>query len=160
MSDSGVYLTNYDLLEASKKYNIPLRAVFSKDQIANPLPDGGYIINLQNRTNDEGSLNPGTHWTCFYKVKNKAVYFDSFGAPPPLEVQKALVRQMPIKYNDSQIQSINSGVCGYYCLYMIWALKHTKPSNLERTFNATLRKFSKNPEKNREILQHLLRFVK
>lgn len=171
-----VELTNVDLEQAAKKYKIPLRMVLSKDLIPydNPaqafgaLPMGGYIINLENSVDSAGNRLGGTHWTAFYLVgdsrtgRRRMIYFDPFGAPPPLEVQKLAetLRAVPMKYSRIQVQSINSGICGYYSLYFVWAMRNTTFGNIEKKFEAFLRKWdSKNPQQNRKILQGLLKFV-
>ncbi|KAL4153107.1 hypothetical protein QTP88_000940 [Uroleucon formosanum] len=42
------------------------------------------ILNLNNSTQD------GSHWVAWKKIKNKKIYFDSFGMPPPPELVKYL----------------------------------------------------------------------
>ena len=51
---------------------------------------------------------------------DKVEYFDSFGLVPPNEVIKYMkTTNKNIIYNDSQIQNMNSILCGYYCIYYI-----------------------------------------
>lgn len=171
-----VELSNIELEQAAKKYKIPLRAVLSKDllpydnasQAFHALPMGGYIINLENSVDSAGNRLGGTHWTAFYLVgdyrtgRRRMIYFDPFGAPPPLEVQKLAetLRAIPLKYSKIQVQSINSGICGYYSLYFVWYMRNAKFSDIEKKFESFLKKWNpKMPEKNRKILQGLLKFV-
>lgn len=169
-----VELSNFELMEAGRKYNIPLRTVYSKNMLpiqnrieANSLPNGGYIVNLQDSHDSSGAQLGGTHWVAFFIVgtpmKRKMVYFDSYGSPPPLEVQKLakLLGALPMKYNTSQIQSMNSGVCGYYCLSFIWEMKNATIRSIDSLLNKYINNYNlKNPEKNREILARLLNRIK
>jgi len=64
----------------------------------------------------------GTHWVCYFNYpKAKYVeYFDSFGLPPPEEVEKYLLTsRKPIVYNTAELQSRDSELCGYYCIEYI-----------------------------------------
>eukprot|EP00952_Eustigmatos_sp_NYUAD-ZCMA_P004024 17624-Eustigmatos_ZCMA.PRE.1 len=63
-------------MEIAAKYHIPLVGVYSKDMLPSFPTPGGYIINLANA--DDAN---GTHWTCFFIErerggKMKAAYFD------------------------------------------------------------------------------------
>ena len=60
----------------------------------------------------------GSHWTCFVVKGNKSFYFDSFGGHP----YKFLPNQSPkpMRYQNFKIQSINSKLCGSYCLYFFY----------------------------------------
>ena len=73
-------LTNFDLEDAAKKLNIPLRGVFCRNMLpANSEQRERGILNL-----DDSSVN-GTHWTAWYKNGNTKFYFDSYGVQPPIE---------------------------------------------------------------------------
>ena len=68
------------------------------------LPQQGcYILNLDERED------PGTHWTAVYHGE----YYDPFGLPPPQ-------RLAHLTYNRVQHQSMNSHLCGLYCMYYIF----------------------------------------
>ena len=41
--------------------------------------------------NHDHSNNEGTHWTCLFIKNGKLIYFDSYGFPPPLEVENILM---------------------------------------------------------------------
>ena len=73
-------LSNKDLIEIYKKYNIQLRDVLNKDKITSDLPFGFYIINLQKSNEGEG-----THWCALY-YNIVSIWFDPFGFPPPREI--------------------------------------------------------------------------
>jgi len=151
------YTTDQDLIDQCRRYGIHLNGVFSKDRLPKTYHDGGYIINLQDH--NEGH---GTHWTAFWIEKGKSgkvecAYYDSFGAPPPTSVQHYLHRFGRIPYNTLDIQNVNSGVCGYYVFHwLLWMSRHGGTS-LENRFNSYLRLWDENPEKNRQILEKLLR---
>ena len=55
--------------------------------------NGAYIINLQN--SNDGN---GTHWYCLYIENKHAMYFDSYGGPPPKEVVKFFKRKKDVKF--------------------------------------------------------------
>lgn len=171
-----VELSNLDLLNAAQKYKIPLRDVRSKDMLPHDnaseafgtLRQGGYIVNLQDSHDSNGNRLGGTHWVAFYLVidsrsgRRRMVYFDPFGFEPPLEVQKLAetLRSIPLKYSKIQVQSLESSICGYYCLYFVWFMRHARYGTIYSKFETFLKKWDKkNPEKNRKILQSALKFV-
>lgn len=64
----------------------------------------------------------GTHWVAWYNHPDTPFveYFDSFGLPPPQEVESFLkATGKPVKFNDSQLQHRDSNYCGYYVVYYI-----------------------------------------
>lgn len=69
------------------------------------------IINL------DSILSSGTHWTCYFKNNNSAVYFDSYGdVKPPKELVKYL-NVTNLEYNTDKIQNYNDPpICGHLCL--------------------------------------------
>ena len=70
----------------------------------------------------EDSDERGTHWTAYYKNKNKKYYFDSYGdAFPPEELVRYLGYEK-IKYNEDRYQNYSDPpICGHLCLLV---LKH------------------------------------
>lgn len=153
-------ITNFDLEERAKEISAPLVGVFSKDLLHKiPRRDGGYIINLQDSADEWGNPLPGTHWTCFYIEGKHAVYFDSFGVIAPQAVQQYLKPYRPWIYSQKHIQNIRSTICGYYCLYFIWFMSRHRHriKNLNQRFQAFLRLFSNDPEKNKSLLQKYIK---
>lgn len=69
------------------------------------------IINL------DSIFSKGTYWTCYKKIGNKDVYFDSYSeAPPPLELQKYF-EDKNIFYSIDNIQTYEDPpICGHLCL--------------------------------------------
>ena len=153
-------LTNYDIIETCQRYQLPLVGVFNKNKIPPDKQFGGYVINMENDVDENGKQLDGSHWVSFYiekdiKGKSHAVYFDSFGFAPPVDVQNFLVPFVPYPYNDRDIQNINSGVCGYYCIYFIWfmASHKIKEPNLDKRYDMFLNHFDERPDKNLRILK-------
>lgn len=145
-------MTNVALEEKAVRLHIPLVGVFSKDKLPITKKDGGYIINLQD--SDKGS---GTHWTAFYVEGSSRVYFDSFGVIPPLSVQRFLRNKYV--YSTKHIQNIQSEICGYYVLYFLWFMwnHRNRIRDVRQRFCAFLRLFSKDPTKNKTLLQKYIK---
>lgn len=158
--------TDVELFKKAEKYSIDLNAIVFKDQLRDfggLFRKGGYIINMAN------SDSMGTHWVCFWiddAKKNDAVaYFDSFAVLPPIEVRNALKKiALKILVSDKQIQNINSGWCGIYCLFFLWFMQnHSNPHSgstgvritLEKRLEMFLNLFSDDVEKNLTILKKL-----
>lgn len=150
-------ISDYNLLQASRKFNIPLVEVFTKDRPPSKIfSDAGYIVNLQDST--EGR---GTHYVALYFTHTKdPIYFDSFGQPPPQSVINWINMFLPykaIEYNEKEIQWIQTGYCGIYDLLFIQFManqpKHQPPELSLKKFGNL---FSNNPKDNLEILKKLV----
>ena len=102
-------LSNYEIIDLAKQYNIPLKGIYSRDNIPLKLKEGYYIINLDRKNG------VGTHWTAFHYGKYN-FYFDAFGFDAPNVLSKRLGKY---DYSDMDIQSIHSNSCGWFCLYFI-----------------------------------------
>lgn len=138
-------MTNYELEKESQDIGIPLVGVFSKDRLPSHVIPGGYVINLQDHKAGEG-----THWVAL-AVGEKATYFDPFGFPPPKDVMHFLRNHVPIEWSGQQIQSIESGVCGSYCLAFLYYVFLRKGG-----LRGFIRLFSTDPSENLKILTALL----
>ena len=72
----------------------------------------------------------GTHWTLIYNNPNDkdfVYYFDSFGIEAPNEVEKYLrTSGKKILMNSSQLQNLNSTMCGYFDCYVAKELSKGK----------------------------------
>lgn len=102
-----------------KKHKITnYKGTFSKDMLPDRIHDEeSIVVNLQDYF--QGG---GTHWVAVYNNKNSnsIEYFDSFGLEPPNECIKYMeTSNKPIEYNSSQIQNMDSIMCGFYCCYYI-----------------------------------------
>jgi hypothetical protein len=142
-------ISNFDIERIISKFGLQniFNGCYSKDTL-NDLKRGFYIINLQSSTDGNG-----THWCCLYVVNpNYSIYFDSFGFPPPENIETLL---NIYDYNDKDIQNISSSACGYFCIAFIKFMQgKTKPTN---AFNTFVNLFNKNTKYNDEILLSFLK---
>lgn len=156
-------MTNIDLEEDCKEFQVPLVGIFNKDLLPPTPQAGGYIINTQDDLcATTGEDLPGTHWVAFYIEGKHAVYFDSFGFAPALQVQNFLKPFIPYEYNTQLIQNIRSGVCGKYVLFFLvymTRMRRTHP-DLNTRFKQFLRLWSPNVLDNRTILLEQLKKIK
>jgi hypothetical protein len=117
-------LTDTQMIELSRKMDVPLVGCFFKDTLPKLEYNKSYVVNLQDEYNEDGTLNSGSHWTCFQiqKYPNGVVeglYFDPTGVAPPTDVIKAykkLTKKEHFPYNTKDIQSALNNACGWYCL--------------------------------------------
>jgi len=141
-------LSNFDIDEILKNYDIKYNGIFSKDILPNKLLNGFYIINLQN-----SNIGGGTHWTSLYKINDGySLYYDSFGFPAPQDIVDKL---HCYDYNKKDIQDIDSSSCGYYCICFIKFMS-LHPNNPKKAFDTFISLFSKDTKNNEEILYNLL----
>ena len=98
---------------------------FQKVFMLDELPDKPWIresaiVNLHT------SKQPGSHWTCYRKIKNQVWYFDSFGSiPPPPEVLHYF-RGCELFYNTLSYQTYDQQNCGQLCIrFLRGELKNT-----------------------------------
>jgi len=158
--------TNIALDKFCEKHSIPLYDIVYKDQLSDidihdlvahsRSPGCAIIINMADESPGEG-----THWVCLWIRANDVLYFDSFGFPPPVNVENfysrlsSVIHMNPLLVNSKQIQNINSGFCGEYCLFFLWfCSRHPKWSgpNLLRYFQNV---FDSDVEDNLKILKNV-----
>ena len=153
---SNAQLSNYDLLDAARRFNILLNGVYSKNELPRIPPMGGYIINMENTHDSAGNPLGGSHWVAVWiERKGFCAYFDPFGFPPPIEIENWLGRKT-LYINNIMIQSIASEICGYYCIYFIYYMNRYKNvfPNLKNRLKEFIYQFdTNNHKKNRQILQ-------
>ena len=150
-------MTNFEIEDQARTLRLGLVGVYNKDRLPRKMKSGGYVINLQDSVDEKGVPLPGTHWTAFYIDGNEAVYFDSFGFPPPQQVVRFL-KSKKLAINRFQIQNTRSGVCGYYCIYFLWFCQKTRKVNLANRLHLFLSQFSlDDPTKNQSILERRIR---
>lgn len=105
------------------------RGVFMRDMLpekVNKTECG--IINL-------GSiLSNGTHWTCYFKNQNQAVYFDSYGDVKPPKELVSYLNVENLEYNTDRIQTFDDPpICGHLCLEVLNQVSAgKKPNNIFR----------------------------
>ena len=75
--------------------------VFSRDNLLKKIKDGGYVINLDEHKDT------GTHWFALFCMRNKDIYFDSFGIEHIPEEIKEFIGNKNIKTNIFRIQADN-----------------------------------------------------
>ena len=125
-----------------RTYGIPCNGIYIKDQLPRTLNNGYYIINL----------NGHSHWTALIKNGAKYFYFDAYGFPAPIEVEKKISNSYA--WSNREIQDLNSSSCGWYCIaflrYMI------KSKDLERAYESFVGLFNKNTAVNEKVLSVLL----
>ena len=125
-------LSNFDIEEICKELKLPIVGVYSKDELEGiDKYEGSYYVNMQD--SDDGN---GTHWVLMYIDKDgKALYFDSFGVPPPVEIENFLKMFKPFYVNDRQIQDMKSTNCGFYCIALDIFLKYQYDNKNDLIYN-------------------------
>ena len=145
-------LSNFDIIDIIKQLQLDycFCGVYSKDQLPPTqelIRTKFYIVNMQDH--DEGE---GTHWVVFYYNKPlTSIYFDSFGFPPPEDVEEVIKEYI---YNDEDIQDLESTACGYFCIAFIKFL-HDKQDKQE-AYKAFVKIFKLDTSQNDRILQKLI----
>jgi len=142
-------LSNFDIIDICKKMKIPLVNVIAKDEEMLLHKNGNYIINLENH-NQRGS-----HWTALIMTKKDCLYMDSFGQPPPQEVEDFLkdkYKKETITYNTMIIQDMKSTYCGYFCISFLKSYKENKRKGLLKNLKIWQNLFSTETNKNDKLL--------
>jgi hypothetical protein len=112
--------------------------------------DGKYIINYGNEKDG------GTHWIAVIIENNNVFVFDSFGAPCSNDVADFIRGKKHISYNQYIIQDLNSSLCGWYCLFMIYFVQEAgKSKPFYERCNNFINLFHDDTTKNGEILRRL-----
>lgn len=150
-------LSNFDLIEMYKLFNINLNYIGTKRSFQYIKPkSGNYIINLDD---DKGS-----HWTALILTKhNYAVYFDSFGFSMPNYILHFILRfskTCKIIYSNSQIQNYYSVLCGYFCFYFHFFVTklHKHNTNYKYILNKFNSIFTKINRKTNDKIIHSIIF--
>ena len=120
MRDNDKWLSTIDIREYLKNILkvkwfdiVPIDYIKKMKILGN---DECLVINLDKST---GS---GTHWVCVGRHKNGLYYYDSYGMPWGLSVQKYFNRHpksLKTYRNTEQVQLDTTGLCGYHCLDFI-----------------------------------------
>jgi len=145
-------LSNFDLERLAEFYNLPLVAITMKDELPEKVEDGCYIINLQSSTSGNG-----THWLGLFIHKNNAYYFDSYGAPPSVEIIKFVKKRKGchMYYNNFIIQVLKSQNCGWHTLvFLLWCYSYILFSkDMKNMFNEFVKSFVDDTKENDKILK-------
>jgi hypothetical protein len=147
-------LTNIELIDLANRMNIKLNGVLMKDEATHNCPNGYYIFNLQNHNQN------GTHWVALFKKSNKQYYYcDPFGIPPPETLINLLQsNEKHLFYNDTQIQHIDSILCGYYCLLFLYMMQQSKSTadNIAQFLQLFYLDTKKNDKELKKIISKLI----
>ena len=119
-----------DILHYADSLQIPdFTGVKMRDEL--PLNPGFKecgILNLEPHTEE------GSHWVAWLKDGDQRYYFDSFGEPPPLELESYLktdeelkTDQPAIRRSAITVQHDASKECGSLCLYVLCRLSRGEP---------------------------------
>jgi hypothetical protein len=119
-------LTDSQIRELCERMNIPLATtcgIIFKDEIPNELEyNRSYFINLDDDYKEDGTLNHGSHWTCFQIAKYpngniEPMYFDAYGMPVPEIIKDRIMKfcKKKVPFNTKDIQSLMANCCGWYC---------------------------------------------
>jgi hypothetical protein len=122
-------LSNYDLEELVIKMGIKnFKGCFYKDTLKTIEASTSYIINLNSEFNEKNERNAGSHWVALMTDDlQKAIYFDSYGEKEPNEIKNLLKsNQYKIAHTTTNIQSLMSNLCGFFCLAFIYFLSVSK----------------------------------
>ena len=105
--------------------------VFAQNQI--PLIDSSFSFPLCFVSNTHPSGKPGEHWVAFYYNSPSALqFFDSYGLPPSIYG----FTHKPLRINTKSLQSIDSDVCGQYCIFYLYHRSRGKSlSQIFRSFS-------------------------
>lgn len=118
-------LSNFDIIKISQLLNIKLDAILMNDQFKDKMLDYDFsiIINFEN-TNEGGS-----HWVAMHcEPSIKTVYYmDSFGEVPNAKIYNIIVKRgYKLLFNKEAFQALESQLCGWFSLYMLYCLQKTK----------------------------------
>lgn len=105
------------------------RGVFMRDTLPDkPRIHECGIVNLDRNT---GS---GTHWVAYRKIREKIIYYDSFGNLPPPRELLHYFKNYELYYNFSSFQSYNTTYCGQLCIQFLF-LENPSDLVLKRYIN-------------------------
>jgi hypothetical protein len=132
-------LSNFQIMNLAEKMNMPIERICFKNALSEePLKYNiGYIINSQDDKDEEtGKDNVGSHWTALYVAKTKdgrvePLYFDSYGIAPAEDIKK-FVAPHYLPYLTKDVQSLMADCCGFYALAFIYfvSVSHFRSGNL------------------------------
>jgi len=113
-------LSYFEIEDGVKKLKIRnFRGVFLRDKLPKKAcKNESAIMNLDNTSGN------GTHWVVWFKRGNDKFYFDSFGFPPPTELNNYL--NDDVFYPTGQIQPRQEVFCGHLCLFVLKEMQKGK----------------------------------
>lgn len=153
-NDKDGLLSNTDIINLCKILKLNLIDCDYKDRLPNKCLDGSYIINLESSSDGSG----GSHWVALYCKNHYAVYFDSFGASYPLEIQKFTDNRI-VFFNSIPIQMLDDSHCGWYCIAFLFYMVNNsgQPEIISKNF---IEKFNmKNAKLNEKKLKLYIKSI-
>jgi hypothetical protein len=141
-----------ELKALARRLHIPLVWIGNKDNLPHRLEQGAYIANLQDDQDSDGNDLPGTHWTAFLVDNRQTAYSDSFGFPPPAQVQQFLRPLRPYSYTSHQIQNTQSGHCGRYAIFFLYYMFSQPHTPMDHRLDSYMSLWSSDPTKNLKLL--------
>jgi hypothetical protein len=148
-------ISNFEIEDICRDLKLDCEGVYSKDRLPKYRTNGGYYVNLQDFNDGNG-----THFTFFFiEPKANPIYFDSFGMPPPIEVDEFLGSSKEIMYNNRDIQDLKSQKCGWFCIALHYFLTYEQDSrkSLEENYSNFLSSWSVDTSNNDKILNQYLK---
>jgi hypothetical protein len=113
---NSLQITN--ILSSYRRLRGIFLGVFASDNILIP-PSPTYPLCFVANTERQGTA--GEHWVaCWASSRARVEYFDSFGDPPPAEIEHTLRSHFPtIERNKFRLQSALTDACGPYCIAFV-----------------------------------------
>ena len=155
-------LSNFDIDAWMEHFKIKnYHGCYVKDDLPELNEGYYYVINL----------NGQSHWTCLCKTLDKEghaqyLYYDSYGFPAPIEVEKAIEKdsnrhgkayQAKPSYvsMENQIQDLDATSCGFYVIAWVRFL-HRKKDKI-KAYKDFIEKFKEDTDYNDAVLAKLLK---
>ena len=134
--------SDIDLEELANRMGLKLNYIGFKNELPQVPHKGSYIINLA--SSDDGT--GGTHWVALRLDKYGAIYFDPFGMPEPIAVNKFIMKwvknnENKVIRNTTDIQSITSNWCGQYSVAALATFDQKKNQSLSKRLNNFISEF-------------------
>ena len=131
------------------------RAVFQGVYPSDKLPTSVSSFPALFIANVDTSEKPGLHWVAFYFTKDsEEEFFDSYGLPPSnyTGTFSSFMNDNSKGWSSNSVtlQSIDSKVCGHYCLYYALFRCH----NID--MSTIVHRFSKNKQRNDFLVKHFI----
>jgi hypothetical protein len=107
-----------NLLRADCKLSTTFEGVFASDLLPLFCETSVPVAVVMNM---DPSTQGGSHWVCIYIENRHGEYFDSYGLHPPLEAFVKFLNRNCTQwtFNDLELQSLDSNVCGHYCIWFL-----------------------------------------
>lgn len=150
-------LSNMELFTIAEHYRLPLNDIYLRDQCPRKIKQGLYIYNLDDSKQD---IPYGTHWTCSIGDDNELIYFDSFAAHAPVEIDKFIkTKYQNYGWNNWIVQNIQSDFCGFFCiaLFLFVSKYKSKYKSLTECVNDFINMFGDDTTQSDKILQSFFR---